>query len=145
MNAAPAPIPCLEVGCERVCLRFQCEGHALRRVMSDRLTPFAKAAATICRRSRRSDLQPSPFGGYGQPTAQVSIQCRPQKSPPIRRAFSCLERLRWWAYQGSNLGPLRCQHSALPLSYTPAPSSAPRGVGGPFSEAWKTAQGPNRT
>ena len=46
-----------------------------------------------------------------------------EKSPPDRRAFCCLERLRWWAYQGSNLGPLRCQHSALPLSYTPTPSA----------------------
>lgn len=25
----------------------------------------------------------------------------------------------WWAWQGLNLRPLRCQHSALPLSYTP--------------------------
>ncbi len=27
----------------------------------------------------------------------------------------------WWAWQGLNLRPLRCQHSALPLSYTPTP------------------------
>ena len=26
---------------------------------------------------------------------------------------------KWWAWQGLNLRPLRCQHSALPLSYTP--------------------------
>ncbi len=25
----------------------------------------------------------------------------------------------WWAHQGSNLGPLPCQGSALPLSYAP--------------------------
>src|SRR5690606_3385551 len=29
------------------------------------------------------------------------------------------QEIGWWAYQGSNLGPLRCQRSALPLSYTP--------------------------
>ena len=28
-------------------------------------------------------------------------------------------RRKWWAWQGLNLRPLRCQHSALPLSYTP--------------------------
>src|SRR5690348_2773607 len=28
-------------------------------------------------------------------------------------------RKKWWAWQGLNLRPLRCQHSALPLSYTP--------------------------
>jgi hypothetical protein len=28
-------------------------------------------------------------------------------------------RWRWWAYVGSNHGPLPCQGSALPLSYTP--------------------------
>src|SRR3954468_3916771 len=28
---------------------------------------------------------------------------------------------KWWAWQGLNLRPLRCQHSALPLSYTPTP------------------------
>src|SRR5881392_3656615 len=27
--------------------------------------------------------------------------------------------IKWWAWQGLNLRPLRCQHSALPLSYTP--------------------------
>ena len=30
--------------------------------------------------------------------------------------------LNWWAWQGLNLRPLRCQHSALPLSYTPTRS-----------------------
>jgi hypothetical protein len=25
----------------------------------------------------------------------------------------------WWAQQGLNLRPLRCEHSALPLSYAP--------------------------
>ena len=29
---------------------------------------------------------------------------------------------KWWAWQGLNLRPLRCQHSALPLSYTPTRS-----------------------
>src|ERR1041384_3554642 len=27
----------------------------------------------------------------------------------------------WWARQGLNLRPLRCEHSALPLSYAPTP------------------------
>jgi hypothetical protein len=31
-----------------------------------------------------------------------------------------LRQKQWWAWQGLNLRPLRCQHSALPLSYTPA-------------------------
>ena len=31
---------------------------------------------------------------------------------------------KWWAWQGLNLRPLRCQHSALPLSYTPTRGSA---------------------
>ncbi len=30
-----------------------------------------------------------------------------------------LKENNWWAWQGLNLRPLRCQHSALPLSYTP--------------------------
>lgn len=36
--------------------------------------------------------------------------------------FGNVARRAWWARQGLNLRPLRCQHSALPLSYTPAPS-----------------------
>src|SRR3982751_1234 len=39
----------------------------------------------------------------------------PIKSPPSHRD----DGLLWWAWQGLNLRPLRCQHSALPLSYTP--------------------------
>ena len=31
----------------------------------------------------------------------------------------CFLGKKWWAWQGLNLRPLRCQHSALPLSYTP--------------------------
>ena len=34
----------------------------------------------------------------------------------------CVRR-RWWARQGLNLRPLRCQHSALPLSYAPTVGS----------------------
>src|SRR3546814_4747727 len=37
---------------------------------------------------------------------------------------------RWWAWQGLNLRPLRCQHSALPLSYTPTVEWANSGGGG---------------
>ena len=35
---------------------------------------------------------------------------------------------RWWAWQGLNLRPLRCQHSALPLSYTPTLEAANSGA-----------------
>src|SRR5215210_1663133 len=35
--------------------------------------------------------------------------------------MSDLTEKKWWAWQGLNLRPLRCQHSALPLSYTPTP------------------------
>ena len=41
---------------------------------------------------------------------------------------------KWWAWQGLNLRPLRCQHSALPLSYTPT-------LGRASSRALSTAQG----
>ena len=46
----------------------------------------------------------------------------------------CLGGSRWWAYQGSNLGPLRCQHSALPLSYTPTIDWPFCTAGAPLSE-----------
>jgi hypothetical protein len=36
-------------------------------------------------------------------------------------------RFGWWAQQGSNLRPLACKASALPLSYAP---DAPGGPGG---------------
>ncbi len=32
----------------------------------------------------------------------------------------------WWARQGLNLRPLRCQHSALPLSYAPTQAALHR-------------------
>ena len=30
-----------------------------------------------------------------------------------------IQRLKWWAHKGSNLGPLPCEGNALPLSYAP--------------------------
>ena len=33
--------------------------------------------------------------------------------------MSDFKEMEWWARQGLNLRPLRCQHSALPLSYAP--------------------------
>jgi hypothetical protein len=36
-----------------------------------------------------------------------------------RQKVADFSRKKWWAWQGLNLRPLRCQHSALPLSYTP--------------------------
>jgi hypothetical protein len=38
-----------------------------------------------------------------------------------------LSHFSWWAQQGSNLRPLACKASALPLSYAP---DAPREPGG---------------
>ncbi len=39
----------------------------------------------------------------------------------VGRALFWPHPVQWWARQGLNLRPLRCQHSALPLSYAPAP------------------------
>ncbi len=67
----------------------------------------------------------------------MSTKCKKPRDPKGYRGF-----FEWWAWQGLNLRPLRCQHSALPLSYTPtkgkrassggcrgaqAPNSGPRG------------------
>ncbi len=41
------------------------------------------------------------------------------RSNQKRRKTLNLRAKKWWAWQGLNLRPLRCQHSALPLSYTP--------------------------
>ena len=46
---------------------------------------------------------------------------------PIRRAgghveWQVMESKAWWARQGLNLRPPRCEHGALPLSYAPTPS-----------------------
>jgi hypothetical protein len=46
-----------------------------------------------------------------------------KRSDAMRRYHDQLSKRlqagKWWAWQGLNLRPLRCQHSALPLSYTP--------------------------
>src|SRR6059058_3666555 len=46
----------------------------------------------------------------------------------------------WWARQGLNLRPLRCEHSALPLSYAPTPVSKvqPEGCAGVLSRPFRT-------
>src|SRR3546814_15650110 len=49
---------------------------------------------------------------------------RPQQEPPQkRRAGTRITRPalleNWWARLGLNQRPLRCEHSALPLSYAP--------------------------
>ena len=36
-----------------------------------------------------------------------------------RQLRSIISGEAWWARQGLNLRPLRCEHSALPLSYAP--------------------------
>src|SRR6476661_4314862 len=41
------------------------------------------------------------------------------QSAPVGGASYDSSVENWWAWQGLNLRPLRCQHSALPLSYTP--------------------------
>ena len=40
-----------------------------------------------------------------------------------------LNRFSWWAQQGSNLRPLACKASALPLSYAPDAPWGTRGHG----------------
>ena len=47
----------------------------------------------------------------------ISDTAQTQKSPGNSLSY---QGFLWWAWQGLNLRPLRCQHSALPLSYTPA-------------------------
>jgi hypothetical protein len=39
-----------------------------------------------------------------------------------------LSRFSWWAQQGSNLRPLACKASALPLSYAPDSPGQPGGT-----------------
>src|SRR3546814_11629211 len=60
----------------------------------------------ICREFAQKSL------GTGRPQGLLRATKNPAK-PLIWRGF------RWWAWPGLNLLPLRCQHSALPLSYTP--------------------------
>ena len=43
----------------------------------------------------------------------------PQRKRKPQKTAWFSEASEWWAWQGLNLRPLRCQHSALPLSYTP--------------------------
>ena len=80
-------------------------------------------------------------------TRKTRISCLAAAlGPPKARVDQCRGGVRWWAYQGSNLGPLRCQHSALPLSYTPTLSNVPFWTAGaPISEAARAAQGANRS
>lgn len=57
--------------------------------------------------------------------APGSITPKLRRTVPIRHfppggENDRIEPIQWWAWQGLNLRPLRCQHSALPLSYTPA-------------------------
>src|SRR3546814_11745258 len=70
----------------------------------------------ICREFAQKSL------GTGRPQGLLRATKNPAK-PLIWRGF------RWWAWQGLNLRPLRCQPSALPLSYTPTVEWANRGGG----------------
>ena len=56
---------------------------------------------------------------YRDFTARIRPNIVPdqEKSPGNSLSY---QGFLWWAWQGLNLRPLRCQHSALPLSYTPA-------------------------
>ena len=52
---------------------------------------------------------------------------------PLRRLLQsqnvfAIQRFRWWAHKGSNLGPLPCEGNALPLSYAPGSYRAIYGV-----------------
>jgi hypothetical protein len=64
----------------------------------------------------------------------------------LARGHACTKGGKWWAWQGLNLRPLRCQHSALPLSYTPTRDpvgSSPSGTAAqPCSGALSGAQQP---
>ena len=53
-------------------------------------------------------------------TERPRFACQAGSSPAgFGHAQPASSRKKWWAWQGLNLRPLRCQHSALPLSYTP--------------------------
>jgi hypothetical protein len=53
------------------------------------------------------------------------------------------ELLKQWAQQGSNLRPLACKASALPLSYAPVPPSGIPG-GNPAQRTSRPGQGGSR-
>ena len=58
--------------------------------------------------------EPAPAGAKGANLRRAPNAKGPGKSRDFRGPC-----MKWWAWQGLNLRPLRCQHSALPLSYAP--------------------------
>ena len=56
------------------------------------------------------------------PQASVQTQNKFLIEKPIFHSFKAV---KWWAQQGSNLRPPRCQRGALPLSYMPEISARP--------------------
>ena len=81
-----------------------------------------------------------------------SIRQRTTSHSPEKRTMSrdtcdrCPETSHWWAQQGSNLRPLACKASALPLSYAPVPAvrhSAGSG-GNPAQRTFRPGQDESR-
>ena len=100
------------------------------------------SAALLSNISRSSDMPGVPYGhpDHSPRTRSFSIVNRSEGDPvgrndcfrfasstaprgeiPRRRSGKTVskQKVGWWAHVGSNHGPLRCQHSALPLSYAP--------------------------
>ena len=50
---------------------------------------------------------------------EVANQTESGLNPKDASQLRARDKRKWWAYVGSNYGPLPCQGSALPLSYTP--------------------------
>ncbi|MEA3016590.1 MAG: hypothetical protein QOI38_1312, partial [Sphingomonadales bacterium] len=75
------------------------------------------------RKARSARGVPGSWGGNRPEWAQSGRAAGPRRNLQNGRAadIRSLPVLfeKWWAWQGLNLRPLRCQHSALPLSYTP--------------------------
>src|SRR5690606_4964217 len=95
------------------------------------------------KRPRLSALMPLCPDGCGcQPVQAPRIQYRRsrpypgiKKTRPLARqavfhTVDILEFSGWWARQGLNLRPLRCEHSALPLSYAPVTIGCGVGISG---------------
>ena len=55
--------------------------------------------------------------GFGLSSIAPAEHCASMRTQRVK--YLILVWKKWWAWQGLNLRPLRCQHSALPLSYTP--------------------------
>ena len=76
------------------------------------------ARGVTSRRQRRVCSKRSRHPPLGRRLNEVAVApCLYQRPFACRRTKSLQE---WWARLGLNQRPLRCEHSALPLSYAPA-------------------------